>query len=572
MAEMQRETANDAEPALRDLSRRLPRRARGNAHAHSRSSSRAWVSTLSSRDLVAILYPLTPINAVTFSRNHDGTAGAIRNFEGRKYDYTPRNAYEERYQMQPPQTQEQMRNDLVDRGAAGRLHLSRHAARRAQDAALRERGDERQRCRPASTTTGLRCSRGSATTASVADVQAVLQLDGPAEPACATCSTRRRAPTPSIYTLDPRGLTTEEFDIADNVDPATNRSDPERVVGLAARPGRSDRRPRDRRPERSAARTAARWCATSARTTCSAIPRRWRARDGKFHEIKVSVKRRDVEVRARKGYWAFTPEESRAGHRRAQGRPAARNRPGARGAGHGRRARGPAPGRRSGWARSAARPKRRAVTLAWEVAARRADGAADAVDRINDLGDVDLRRQAVQRPGARAIRRPSVPSGQVTFDAPPAKCASGCVSREREGAAPRQRRRQPTRCRTSPRRARRSRRRSSSAAARPEIFRSIRAGGSAVPTATRQFSRTERLLLRFDVYGPAGTTPTLDAPAAEPHGRPHGDAAGAHESTARRSRWRSASRRCRPATTSSRSSPTSGTDSARHLLGIRITG
>ena len=31
--------------------------------------------------------------------------------------------------------------------------------------------------------------------------------------------------------------------------------------------------------------------------------------DGKFHEIKVSVKRRGVDVRARKGYWALTAED-----------------------------------------------------------------------------------------------------------------------------------------------------------------------------------------------------------------------------------------------------------------------
>ena len=30
-----------------------------------------------------------------------------------------------------------------------------------------------------------------------------------------------------------------------------------------------------------------------------------------------------------------------------------------------------------------------------------------------------------------------------------------------------------------------------------------------MPTITRQFSRTERLLVRFDAYGPAGTTPKL---------------------------------------------------------------
>ena len=31
--------------------------------------------------------------------------------------------------------------------------------------------------------------------------------------------------------------------------------------------------------------------------------------DGKFHEIKVRVKRKGVDVRARKGYWAYTTED-----------------------------------------------------------------------------------------------------------------------------------------------------------------------------------------------------------------------------------------------------------------------
>ncbi|HEX7780389.1 MAG TPA: hypothetical protein VF424_14175, partial [Vicinamibacterales bacterium] len=78
-----------------------------------RESIGNFVSQLSPRDLVAVSYPLTPAGALTFSRNHDGTADAIGKFEGRKYDYTPRNPFEERYQLQPPELLERMRNELT---------------------------------------------------------------------------------------------------------------------------------------------------------------------------------------------------------------------------------------------------------------------------------------------------------------------------------------------------------------------------------------------------------------------------------------------------------------------------
>ena len=47
--------------------------------------------------------------------------------------------------------------------------------------------------------------------------------------------------------------------------------------------------------------------------------------DGKFHEIEVNVKRRGVDVRARKGYWAYTDRGRRA--RDARRRSRTRRRP-----------------------------------------------------------------------------------------------------------------------------------------------------------------------------------------------------------------------------------------------------
>jgi hypothetical protein len=53
----------------------------------------------------------------------------------------------------------------------------------------------------------------------------------------------------------------------------------------------------------------------------------------------------------------------------------------------------------------------------------------------------------------------------------------------------------------------------------PEVYRArtarelaqIRASTTAMPTAARQFTRTDQLLLRFRAYGPGGTTPTIGA-------------------------------------------------------------
>ena len=48
-------------------------------------------------DMAAIMYPLMSIHDVMLSRNRKSIAAAIRGFTGRKYDYTPRNIFEERY-------------------------------------------------------------------------------------------------------------------------------------------------------------------------------------------------------------------------------------------------------------------------------------------------------------------------------------------------------------------------------------------------------------------------------------------------------------------------------------------
>jgi len=62
---------------------------------------------------VAVMYPLTPVDDIHFSRNRDGLISAIESFEGRKHDYRPRNMFEEQYANYPAQTVERVRNQVT---------------------------------------------------------------------------------------------------------------------------------------------------------------------------------------------------------------------------------------------------------------------------------------------------------------------------------------------------------------------------------------------------------------------------------------------------------------------------
>jgi len=48
-------------------------------------------------DIAGIMYPLWSINDVRLNRNREELATGVRGFTGRKYDYTPRNQFEENY-------------------------------------------------------------------------------------------------------------------------------------------------------------------------------------------------------------------------------------------------------------------------------------------------------------------------------------------------------------------------------------------------------------------------------------------------------------------------------------------
>src|SRR6185436_16478011 len=68
---------------------------------------------LAPADMVALMYPLTPITDLSFSRDRDAQARAINTFEGRKFNYEPRNSFEQQYANYPTAVVERVRNQVT---------------------------------------------------------------------------------------------------------------------------------------------------------------------------------------------------------------------------------------------------------------------------------------------------------------------------------------------------------------------------------------------------------------------------------------------------------------------------
>ena len=93
--------------------------------------------------MVGIMYPLQPVSDLQLTRNHEAIANAINTFEGRKFDYTPRNIVEQNYARYSTDQVERIRNDVVMGALRGSRGPAGVAARGTQVDHLRERGVHR---------------------------------------------------------------------------------------------------------------------------------------------------------------------------------------------------------------------------------------------------------------------------------------------------------------------------------------------------------------------------------------------------------------------------------------------
>jgi VWFA-related protein len=460
-----------------------------------------FLRTLTRHDLVALATPLTTIAGLTFSRDHDAIAANVMGFVGRKYEYAPMNALEARYQDLPPEQIEQMRNNITMAAITNVCEFLGTLRDGRKSLLWVTEGMSGSMPVGVQTTGSFAPNAGTAQTDSQAFFDnAGLLLD--VQTKIFRAATRNNV---AIYTLDPRGLSNFEFGLGDAVSPTDDRrvlqetTDLLRVIA-----DQTDGRAIVNRNDpiggmRQMVRDASAYYLLG--YTSSLAPR-----DGKFHEIQVRIKRKDVEVRARKGYWAYSAEEVAAASAPPKPGPPAE----VEGA-LDDLATATAPGRGKAvslWLGAERGPAEKAnVTLVWETPASAPSDPIDAVDHVTAVADAVTGEEIFNGPVARSAQT-GRPGGMVTFAAPP-----GSV-----------------RVRVTAQNARGNRLDSLDASVdvpdftiagpvltTPFVYhgrtardlQQVRASASPVPAVTPVFSRTERLLIRFGAYGPAGNTPTV---------------------------------------------------------------
>ena len=464
-----------------------------------------FLNGLSRHDLVAVATPLSIMSGLTFSRNHVATASIVRDFVGRKFDYTPMNAIEARYQTLGPEAQEQFRNDMVVsslRNLCNMLGTMRDGRKTilyvseglvgALPSGVRTRG-------------GLygpgMINRGNSPTQESRDFFEQASLLNNMDQIFSAASRNNV----SIYTLDPRGLSNFEYGVNENVTSADDRrilTDSVDVLRVVAEEtdGRAIVARNDPRPAlEQMVRDASTYYLLGYVSTRA-------PRDGRFHEIDVRVNRPGVQVRARRGYWAYTAEDiARAvAPPRAATPTAVVDALDALGTRvEARRARSVGV-----WTGAARGPAEQAlVTFAWEPISTSAADPAETVAQVSISAHAATGEELYRGTVAKAAET-ARSGGQVSFPAPAGTVQIRVTAENGSG-----RRLDsdetsidvPDFTGTDPQ------------ISTPFVYRGrtardlqeVRAAATPVPSVRREFSRTERLLIRFGAYGAAATVPEV---------------------------------------------------------------
>jgi VWFA-related protein len=489
---------------------------RGNDMAVRKPLQDFIANQLDPADMVAIMYPLTPVADIHFSRNRSALMGAIAGFEGRKFNYQPRNPFEEQYAYYPAQTVERVRNQVTMgalKAAAVRLGGLREGRKsiifvsegftttlpaQLNDpiAAMPGVGNPVSK-RPTQQTPATEMASQRADFINQTDLMNDMRD---------VFDTANKQNT-SIYPVDPRGLAAVEYGINEGVNQTTDRNHLNASLDtLRTLAGNTDGRAIINRNDlatgmKQIIRDSSGYYLLGYNSTQAPT-------DGKFHEIKVRVTRRGLDVRARKGYWALTAAD--AARAAAPPKPEA---PRAVSAALNAIAE-PERGRPARFWIGTARGENgmTRVTFSWEPIAAAPGAAPDpsaqaarvALTASSSDGKQLYKGRVPEEAAAAAT------GGAVQFDGPPGPLQMRIVVEGQRGQVIDS----VSRDLTLP-----DFTRVQVSLATPRVFRgrtvrdltAIKTNPNAIPTADRDFSRTDRLLIRTEAYTPGGAAPALTA-------------------------------------------------------------
>ena len=397
------------------------------------------------KDLVAFMDPLTPIDAIRFTRDRHELGEKVRTLHGRFGVYTPVRSLIEQAHMYSREGVERLRSQVtLSALKSAAVHLGSLRQGRKAIIFISEGMRGLGRDEPFMIADLVRAANDSNT---------------------------------GIYTMNPQGLTVSRWRTFDMLQALASETGAEAFVTNDM----------DRALRRVVTQSSAYYLLGYAPSQ--------RALDGKFHRIKVRVKREGLEVRARAGYWAPTiTDMQRASKAAADTLPAPVLRA---------LAELTPPGSRNsvdfwiGTALSAAgRPQ---LHLVWAPRAGDAGEASEAVAASATVkGAVgQVFQGSVPREGTFV----EVPSGDLEVALSAHNAAGEVIDRRTKTISVPDPSgsgvwiSSPSVVRTS----------------NPLELREAKRDGPVTPSASREFERSERLLIRFSVQGPNASQASLNA-------------------------------------------------------------
>ena len=469
---------------------------------------------LAPSDLATVMYPLTPVDAAVLTRNHQGIINTVEKFEGRKYNYEPVNAVEQGYVFKlTPDAIEIIRRQVTFsaiRGLCtklGSLREGRKSLILISEGFNATLPPQMRSNEPGGFVGTVRPRPGADPFAAENNINEDrvqfsqgMEMHREMQDVWDACNRNNTA----IYAVDPRGLAVGGFDITANISMRTSENYLSASIDtLRELADNTDGRAIVNRNDLAGAmkqiiRDASAYYLVGYNSTQAPT-------DGKFHEIKVRVKRPGVQVRARKGYWAYTAEDAK------------------------RAVAGPKPG-------PPAEVTKALATLAPMTNRRYIrtwvgnDKGEDGLTRVTLLWEPLPPTPGVRRDEPRRVTvlatsasgdivyRGRVPSelaapgngGSIRFNAPPGKLdlrltiegdGTGTLDTEDRAlllpdlSAPEVMLSTPKVW----------------FARNAREFTALTAGPPPAPTAVREFRRTDRLLIRLDAYAPAAAPTTVTA-------------------------------------------------------------